>query len=479
MQAAKRRKTITRRQSINFQFGSQLKVLAFTVSLLAFAAALLQVAWLTSAGNRPAGCTHEGRQLRPQIRRTAAAEIEGVQAVLDFHHREMQVNGSSCRFLPHSIPSKGRADTRLTQPDQTCNQDESCIIKLERVCLTRRDPEPPVWNDSSYEYGKPFLEVRGLGQACANQKALAELYGGGLCGHMGKRLPLGLVGDPVQALPELGGAEISWKPQTFIIYCAQEGCDYNFFHSIALAYYSTYIALRKLGLRDLEGVHVEFYECQAGKPNEVKTPEFIAAARDRHAVFLEAFKPASISFLDIGLQNKTQFFGCYESVVFVGHNEWPWHCRTTSAEADPMLTGFANFISEALGFLGPPALPPEDHLLYFKRQNTVRTILNTAEVEAAFPVPFTAYTGADPLQSYRARLTEIIQMTRGASIIFGGHGAGLTNAIFAPQDAVVVEVTNCFFRNPLYRNLAVLTGKFYLELVGGLDPLALFPVSDF
>ncbi|GAQ88196.1 hypothetical protein KFL_004080050 [Klebsormidium nitens] len=296
------------------------------------------------------------------------------------------------------------------------------------------------------------------------------MYGGRSCWHMGKRLPINMAGP----LPEGGvlqpeGQRIIWKPKTFIVYCAQEGCDYNFFHSMGLAYYSTYVALQKLGLESLEGIHVEFYECLSGKPNEIKSPELIATARERHTVFMEAFRPASINFVDIELQNTSQHLGCYESVYFVGNEGWPWHCRTTDTSEDPMLAGFVNLVTEALGFGSKPPLPEKDRVLYFKRENTVRTLLNTKEVEAAFPVPYSIYAPGSSTRTYRERLREIIGMTRNASIIFGMHGAGLTNAIFAAPDAVVIEVTNCYWRIPLYRNLAVLTGKNYLESVVALD----------
>jgi hypothetical protein len=413
--------------------------------------------------------SHKPRSFRRLLAENLPVRSGSAQAsyLEDLTNLQLYYRGgdASCRFLPHWTPAEGKPDTRLRHQEDACNQEESCTTQLERVCLTRKDPNPPVWNATVFRTGNPFLEVRGLGSECAGQGALAALFGGASCGRVGKRLPLTFSGKPIR---DKGHENmVKWKPKTFIIYCAQEGCDYNFFHSIALAYYSTYVAIRKLGLEDLRGIHVEFYECQSGNSEfkQIKSPEFIAAARERHTLFLEAFKPASISFMDVGLQNQTQFWGCYESVVFVGHNEFPWHCRTTSTEIDPTLTGFANFIQEAVGFRDPPDLPTEEHLVYFKRETLVRTLVNTDEIEAALTVPYTVFTGADPKLSFRAQLKEFIRVSRGASIIFGGHGAGLTNVLFAPRNAVLIEVTNCFFRIPLYRNLAVLTGKYYLELV--------------
>ncbi|GAQ89429.1 hypothetical protein KFL_005210020 [Klebsormidium nitens] len=434
--------------------------------LLAILVGFYQAQWLVKLAAEP---SEDGQNLLTRSMRRARVRDD---KMLEFSHRDPPGRGSSsCRFLPHSIPAEGKPDRRLRHPDDSCNQDEACTTEFERVCLTRREPAPPP-DPPYYRTGRPYMDVVGVGPKCKDQNDLAVLYGGPTCRHMGKRLPLRAAGPlPQTGLLEPDGQKIVWKPCTFIIYCAHEGCDMNFFHAIALAYYSTYVAVQKLGLTDLQGIDVEFYESPSVSPNpdEAKPPELIRKARERHTMFLEAFRPASIKFVDISLEATVQHLGCYESVAFAGHIEWPWHCRTTGTKVDPMLAGFSSFIAKSLGFAPRPTLPREDHILYFKRETTVRTLRNSAELEAAFPVPYNIYSPGNSNQTYRERLTELIQLTQHASILFGMHGAGLTNAIFAAPDAVVIEVTNCYYRIPLYRNLAVLTGKNYLELVVAVD----------
>lgn len=237
---------------------------------------------------------------------------------------------------------------------------------------------------------------------------------------------------------------------------------------MTLAYYSVYVALQKLGLKNLEGYYVEFYECPSESPfvGEEKPSDLVSKARNWHAVFLQAFRPASFEFLDIALHEREQHLGCYEEVlVFVGRRYFPWQCRTGSVARDPMLDGFARVISESLGFTGPPTLPREDHIVYVKRQSLCKNVVNTNQVEAAFPVPHRVFEMVDASQTYRETLTGLIRALRNSSIVFGPHGSGLTNMIFAAPGAVVIEVNNCYWREPLYRNIAVLAGKHYLELV--------------
>lgn len=99
-----------------------------------------------------------------------SGESNRAREVLQFYHKDTgSATGSSCRFLPHSRPVNKAwdADT-VPEYDGSCNQDLSCTVQLERVCLTRRDFSPPEPNSSYYSVGDPSVDVLGLGAECAD-----------------------------------------------------------------------------------------------------------------------------------------------------------------------------------------------------------------------------------------------------------------------------------------------------------------------
>jgi hypothetical protein len=60
---------------------------------------------------------------------------------------------------------------------------------------------------------------------------------------------------------------------------------------------------------------------------------------------------------------------------------------------------------------------------------------------------------------------EIIQLLRNCHVLFGIHGAGHMNAIFATKNVAVVEITGNF-TPAYYRNINMLLGHYYERIVG-------------
>lgn len=83
------------------------------------------------------------------------------------------------------------------------------------------------------------------------------------------------------------------------------------------------------------------------------------------------------------------------------------------------------------------AAPDEarDFLFVSRRDSTLRVMHNEAELEDALrPLGFTTFVAGE------APVTEQIRAFSRARVIVGAHGAGLTNLIFAPPGAFVVEL---------------------------------------
>jgi capsular polysaccharide biosynthesis protein len=84
--------------------------------------------------------------------------------------------------------------------------------------------------------------------------------------------------------------------------------------------------------------------------------------------------------------------------------------------------------------MSPPALA-RDLLLVSRRDSTLRVMHNEAELEQALtPLGFTTFVAGE------APVTEQIRAFSRARVIVGAHGAGLTNLIFAPPGAFVLEI---------------------------------------
>jgi capsular polysaccharide biosynthesis protein len=86
------------------------------------------------------------------------------------------------------------------------------------------------------------------------------------------------------------------------------------------------------------------------------------------------------------------------------------------------------------GHMGPPELA-RDLLFVSRRDSNLRVMHNEAELEAALrPLGFTTFVAGE------APVTEQIRAFSRARVVVGAHGAGLTNLIFAPPGAFVLEI---------------------------------------
>ena len=59
-----------------------------------------------------------------------------------------------------------------------------------------------------------------------------------------------------------------------------------------------------------------------------------------------------------------------------------------------------------------------------------------------------------------------------AQFVVGAHGAGLTNLVFAPPGAALLELFHPQYRKTCYANLAAACGHQYLSLEGEVSDLA-------
>jgi capsular polysaccharide biosynthesis protein len=129
----------------------------------------------------------------------------------------------------------------------------------------------------------------------------------------------------------------------------------------------------------------------------------------------------------------------------------------------PMLATFAGWVRDRMGVAEAGA----GARLYAKRGNARRRrVLEEAEVAAALePLGFEAVE----LDGMSVR--EQVERFAGAEAIVGGHGAGLTNMLFSPAGATVVELFSPFaFADTCYRHMAAVCGHPYHAVVGTPPP---------
>jgi capsular polysaccharide biosynthesis protein len=103
--------------------------------------------------------------------------------------------------------------------------------------------------------------------------------------------------------------------------------------------------------------------------------------------------------------------------------------------------------------------PPSGHRkLYLPRRSTTRAITNEPELEAALTAR--GFEIIDP-----ADLTKPEEVFAQASIVIGAHGAALTDAMFCPRDALLLEIVPSDHVFPYYYCLAGATGLGYAYIV--------------
>jgi hypothetical protein len=103
--------------------------------------------------------------------------------------------------------------------------------------------------------------------------------------------------------------------------------------------------------------------------------------------------------------------------------------------------------------------PPSGHRrLYLPRRSTTRAITNEPELEAALSAR--GFEIIDPADLERSE-----QIFSESRIVIGAHGAALTDAMFCPRDAVMVEIVPSDHVFPYYYCLAGATRMDYAYIV--------------
>ena len=96
-----------------------------------------------------------------------------------------------------------------------------------------------------------------------------------------------------------------------------------------------------------------------------------------------------------------------------------------------------------------------------RRQESRRRLANEAALEARL----TAW-GFVAIQPENYTVAEQASLFASAECIVAAHGAGLTNLVFAPRSARVVELFHPDILRPTFRNLAAACGQSYTAVIG-------------
>ncbi|XP_010916266.1 alpha-1,3-arabinosyltransferase XAT3 [Elaeis guineensis] len=106
---------------------------------------------------------------------------------------------------------------------------------------------------------------------------------------------------------------------------------------------------------------------------------------------------------------------------------------------------FKAMLREALGLERATATPPEDEwdirrrprLLILSRQNTRRFLNERGMVDMAMSLGFDVRIGQPDVSTDVAKFARLVNS---ADVMIGVHGAGLTNMVFLPAGAVIIQV---------------------------------------
>ena len=140
--------------------------------------------------------------------------------------------------------------------------------------------------------------------------------------------------------------------------------------------------------------------------------------------------------------------------------------KALACSSSPLWKGYAARVLKAYDLLDspPPSVPTATLILRNRtpEKNVGRVLKNAAEVEAAMRrCDLCDVRVADlATMSYR----EQIALVRSSSIIVGVHGAGLMNVIFAPQEAVLLEIHPHYRLDRHFRIASRFAGKHYMPM---------------
>lgn len=133
----------------------------------------------------------------------------------------------------------------------------------------------------------------------------------------------------------------------------------------------------------------------------------------------------------------------FDSVTTPSMNGKPYHYRK----------GAFNKIRDIMGVSDITSNPKR---FYISRESCGRDMTNKTQVES-----FLAFNSFDKVNM---RDTPV-SVLNNASIILGAHGAGLTNCIFAPRSASLIELVPEFYQYAYYMSVAHSLGMNYTNIV--------------
>jgi hypothetical protein len=137
--------------------------------------------------------------------------------------------------------------------------------------------------------------------------------------------------------------------------------------------------------------------------------------------------------------------------------------RTLVAIADRRQGYDSDFLLFADRHLAPERRASSGRRLYVSRGSAQhRRLLNEDECVNALAERF----GVERVATSELPLADVIALFRGASLVVGPHGAGLTNAAFSPAHCPVVELAPDTFWDSIYAQLASVKGQRYGLLRG-------------
>lgn len=121
---------------------------------------------------------------------------------------------------------------------------------------------------------------------------------------------------------------------------------------------------------------------------------------------------------------------------------------------------------ELLAALCPEPVQPFRRVYAARAAGFPRNLFNEPEVEA-----WLGQEGFEKVYFERLSLLEQVRLMRETEVLLAVHGAGMTNMLFLPGTARVIEIHNKEYGDPCYLRLASCLGlEFYVCPCTGLDP---------
>jgi capsular polysaccharide biosynthesis protein len=119
------------------------------------------------------------------------------------------------------------------------------------------------------------------------------------------------------------------------------------------------------------------------------------------------------------------------------------------------------WVCDWLRCLAPKGKPGPEKIFFSRRGVTGRPLANEAELETALTA-----RGFVSVQPEKFSVTEQAQLLGSARCVVAAHGAALTNLVFAPPGALLLELFHPQHKNRCYVNVAGAAGHRYASLDG-------------